>query len=180
MTKKQFKEINARLKKWRKMRGIDIESQRDGLVLNLLEELVEFGRAKNDLEKVDALCDMYIFLLNSYPLDSGIKTDRQHFGFNFMLSMIKEMNSLDIKDCRDDVIFRNEMMFLVYSIEFNLKELGYEPYLCMCETLQEIESRSGKYDANAKKWIKDTSKEAKAKWYKADYSKCRLDSKKAV
>ena len=43
----------------------------------------------------------------------------------------------------------------------------------MFETIKEISSRIGAYDENAKKWIKDESDEAKAKWYKADYEKAR-------
>ena len=39
---------------------------------------------------------------------------------------------------------------------------------------KEISSRTGSYDENAKKWVKDTSLEAKAKWYQADYELARI------
>ena len=39
---------------------------------------------------------------------------------------------------------------------------------------KEISSRTGAYDEKAKKWIKDTSDEAKAKWYQADYELTRI------
>ena len=44
----------------------------------------------------------------------------------------------------------------------------------MLETIKEISSRTGSYDESAKKWIKDTSEAAKAKWYKANYNLARL------
>ena len=44
----------------------------------------------------------------------------------------------------------------------------------MLETIKEISSRTGAYDENAKKWVKDTSDEARAKWYKPDYERARL------
>ena len=44
----------------------------------------------------------------------------------------------------------------------------------MDETIKEISSRTGAYDENAKKWVKDESDEAKAKWYQADYELARI------
>ena len=49
--------------------------------------------------------------------------------------------------------------------------LGYDPCICMMETIKEISSRTGAWDENIGKWVKDTSDEAKSKWYAADYSK---------
>ena len=43
----------------------------------------------------------------------------------------------------------------------------------MQETIKEISSRVGEYDESKKKWIKDKSPEAMAKWYKANYKECR-------
>ena len=40
---------------------------------------------------------------------------------------------------------------------------------------KEISSRTGAYDENAKKWVKDTSDEARAKWYKANYELARIE-----
>ena len=44
----------------------------------------------------------------------------------------------------------------------------------MDETIKEISSRTGVYDENAKKWVKDESDEAKAKWYQANYELARI------
>ena len=40
---------------------------------------------------------------------------------------------------------------------------------------KEISSRTGAYDENAKKWVKDESDEAKAKWYQANYELARIE-----
>ena len=55
------------------------------------------------------------------------------------------------------------------------KNLDYDFKIAMLETIKEISSRTGSYDENAKKWVKDTSPEAKAKWYKADYERARIE-----
>lgn len=44
----------------------------------------------------------------------------------------------------------------------------------MLETIKEISSRTGSYDEKAKKWVKDSTDEARAKWYQADYEKARI------
>lgn len=182
MTKEQFKEINARLEKWRESRDLTLESQKQGLVLNLLEELVEFGRAKNEYEKIDALCDMYVFLLNAYEIESlpDWKLDSIAVDFGSLLSTIETICNWKYSEIILDfeVSFDEILQGLALRFELAMKDLGYEPYLCMYETLQEIESRVGAYNPVLKKWCKDFSLEAQAKWYKADYAKCKLDSKK--
>ena len=50
-----------------------------------------------------------------------------------------------------------------------LWKLGYEPTEAMNQTLLEIESRSGSFDQDIGKWVKDTSPEAMTLRYKADY-----------
>ena len=58
---------------------------------------------------------------------------------------------------------------IVYATGALLK-LGVDPECAMDETLKEIESRTGKIING--KFVKDTSEEAKKRWYKADYKKC--------
>jgi len=53
-----------------------------------------------------------------------------------------------------------------------LYKLGYDPVCAMGETIHEIKSRRGSIGPDGK-WLKDKSPEAQAKWYKADYNKCR-------
>jgi hypothetical protein len=60
---------------------------------------------------------------------------------------------------------------IVFSVGAILK-LGYEPEDVMREVLKEINSRTGSI-VNGK-FEKDLSDEAKAKWYKADFSTCKI------
>lgn len=45
---------------------------------------------------------------------------------------------------------------------------------CYDFEIKEISSRTGRYDENIHKFVKDRSPETVTKWYKADYSKCRI------
>ena len=52
-----------------------------------------------------------------------------------------------------------------------------EGYLVnVLEELGEISSRTGAYDEASKKWIQDTSPEARSKWYKANYELARVSN----
>jgi streptogramin lyase len=44
----------------------------------------------------------------------------------------------------------------------------------MGEVIKEINSRVGAYNPETKKWQKDKSPEAQAKWYTANFSDCKL------
>ena len=63
------------------------------------------------------------------------------------------------------------IVFLINS----LTQDGYDAEKCLNETLLEIKSRTGHYDESIGKFVKDTSDEAKAKWYKANYDSCKLE-----
>ena len=53
-----------------------------------------------------------------------------------------------------------------------LTKLGYDPEKVLLEVGKEINSREGKMIDG--KFVKDKTSEAKAKWYKANFSNCKL------
>ena len=55
-----------------------------------------------------------------------------------------------------------------------MAKYGYHGDKVMDEVIKEISSRTGAYDPATKKWQKDKSPEAQAKWYTADFSNCKL------
>jgi len=61
---------------------------------------------------------------------------------------------------------------IVYAINA-IEHRGYNAEQCLEETLEEIGSRSGSYIPSEGKWVKSVTDEAKAKWYKADYERCK-------
>lgn len=63
----KFKEICQDLVQWKKERKLTFESQIKGYLPNFLEEVTEFNRAINDEERIDALCDIIVFSINSHP-----------------------------------------------------------------------------------------------------------------
>jgi len=77
---------------------------------------------------------------------------------------MKETDDYDHLDSSGDtVVFKVNEMY----------HLGYDPEKCLGEIYKEINSRTGTM-VNGK-FKKDKSPEAKAKWYKADFSKCKYE-----
>ena len=186
MTLEQEKHLQELLWKWREERHLTFQDQIDGLVGNLCEEMAEYYRATNDDEKIDALCDIYVFCMNS--LDSDLKVTRDDFNKTdfpriYALNDCKMVLLSEIKDNLDelklediDVNYFNLYLYaMMKNIEKETIKLGYDFYECMLETIKEISSRTGHYDENIHKFVKDKSEEAVKKWYKADYEKCRIE-----
>lgn len=53
-------------------------------------------------------------------------------------------------------------------------KLGYDADKALDETIKEINSRIGSINKKTGKFEKDLSEEAKKRWYKARYHKCKL------
>lgn len=178
LTVSQIKDIVIKLFVWRKDRKLSVKSQVVGLYKNIEEELKEYQESKEVTDKIDALCDISVFIFNS--LNSFVFTD--------LSKAINKYRGLDLPKSKEDFITGygrvanefpliksngnidpvNAVQVLGYVLAY-IDFLGYNPYISMVETLKEISSRTGSYSEKDKKWIKDTSEEAKAKWYNANY-----------
>ncbi len=185
MTLEQELELQELLKQWREERHLSIESQRDGLMGNLCEELSEYYRATNESEKIDALCDIYVFCMNSFDEDLKVTRDdldRKIFPRIYYLNDCKLLLITEIENKLNELkaetiiadTFNLYLYMLMKNVEYKTLELGYNFYECMLETIKEISSRTGHYDENIHKFVKDKSREAVKKWYKASYSKCKI------
>lgn len=178
MTLEQEQQLEQLLKQWREERHLSIESQRDGLIGNLCEEMAEYYRATNKSEKIDALCDMYVFCMNSLDEELKLLYNKYTSGPVYPAILKYSMRFSILQFIADDTVrhlnVNSAAYMLMKNIEREVKELDYNFYKCMMETIKEISSRTGHYDENIHKFVKDKSEEAKSKWYKADYEKCKI------
>ena len=188
-------EIYKGLAEWRAERGITAESQKEGYLVNIMEEFGELASALRDYEKfsatdypyptdkqeaeheiIDALCDIAIFTINA-GVDIGevklteIELKKSNLDADYILKqMVERCAFLSYFEWREAKSFNIILANCAYLCE----KYGYNFEIAMLETIKEISSRTGSYDEKAKKWIKDSSDEARAKWYKADYEKARI------
>ena len=188
-------EIYKGLDEWRAERKITAESQKDGYLVNIMEELGELASALRDYEKfsateqdtvkkqkaeyeiIDALCDISVFTINAgadIPCrlkDSAIYTSKISFSVENLCNLINDCVKFASDHDYKDGVYHNSILVNCAKL---CEHYGFNFEIAMLETIKEISSRTGSYDEKAKKWIKDESDEAKAKWYKANYELARI------
>ena len=190
-------EIYKGLAEWRAERGITAESQKAGYIVNVMEELGELASALRDYEKfsateqdtakkqkaeyeiIDALCDISVFTINVgadincneklESINTTTQTTRCNSSLSFLLS---ECGNFDYYGKLSSYVCFNQILLSCAKL---CEQYGFNFEIAMLETIKEISSRTGAYDENAKKWVKDTSDEAKAKWYSANYELARIE-----
>lgn len=157
----------------------DIKSTLGEIIVfeDTIQGKIEIALEKVEHEIIDALCDISVFTINAgaddipYPL------------IPFIIETKREFSVVDIFVAIADFIRADENGSPFNSYDFALilkycasvcEQYGFDFQKAMDETIKEISSRTGTYDKASKKWVKDTSDEAKAKWYKADYEKARI------
>ena len=193
-----LKQIYKGLKAWRAERGITAESQRQGYIRNVMEELGELAAGLRDYASwskcdlrfcqihkemaerviVDAICDIAVLTINAgadincneklESINTTTQTTRCNSSLSFLLS-----------ECGNFVYYGKFSSYVCFnqillSCAKLCEQYGFNFEIAMLETIKEISSRTGAYDEATKKWIKDTSDEAKAKWYKANYELARI------
>ena len=189
-------EIYKGLAEWRAERGITAKSQKEGYLVNVMEEFGELASALRDYEKfsateqdtakkqkaeyeiIDALCDISVFTINVgadincneklESINTTTQTTRCNSSLSFLLS---ECGNFDYYGKLSSYVCFNQILLSCAKL---CEQYGFNFQIAMDETIKEISSRTGSYDENAKKWVKDESDEARAKWYKADYEKARI------
>ena len=188
-------EIYKGLKAWRHERGITAESQKEGYIVNVMEELGELATALREYERfskpsypypknkkyaehgiIDALCDISVFTINAgADVDDNTKakviditkTTILNSSFSSLLSYCGDYAGyVKAFSCFNDILLVCAKLCENYGFNFEI---------AMLETIKEISSRTGSYDEVSKKWVKDESDEAKAKWYQANYELARIE-----
>ena len=149
------------------------------LAYNLPDDLAYYDTVKKvaEHEIIDALCDISVFTINAgadIPCEfkrTEIEWKKSSLDADYILKqMIEKCAEFSHFEWVDIPSFNIILANCAYLCE----HYGFDFQIAMDETIKEISSRTGAYDENAKKWVKDESDEAKAKWYKADYEKARI------
>ena len=190
-------EIYKGLDEWREERKITAESQRQGYLRNIMEELGELAAGLRDYASwskcdlrfcqihkemaerviVDAICDIAVLTINAgehIPCElkrTKIEWKKSSLNADYILKQL-------VENCAEFSYFEwgEEKCFNIILINcaYLCEHYGYNFEIAMLETIKEISSRTGSYNEATKKWEKDMSDEAQAKWYKADYEKARI------
>lgn len=155
MTREQFNEIKERLAKYREIRHLTYENQQAEFLGNAFEKVSEYFKAKDDLEKVKALCDIAVFCFNAFDLE--FKEIEKIYDYDTTkISIVEIVDNIDYataKFMKKEFEDPNNIYGLVFDCNHLCKNLGFDFYKCMIETIKEIESRTGYYDNELKKFV---------------------------
>ena len=177
-------EIYAQLKAWRHERGITAESQRQGYLRNIMEELGELAAGLRDYASwskcdlrfcqihkemaerliVDAICDIAVFTINA---GADIRDEYKPLS-------IDTTNTFSDLNCLLLYISTFDFKKILLNCAVLCEHYGYNFEIAMLETIKEISSRTGTYNEATKKWEKEMSDEARAKCYSANYELARI------
>ena len=132
---------------------------------------IEITLEKAEHEIIDALCDISVFTINA-GADIPCEDKPTRLELEPCLSLYNLLREIaDHQRC-----FNSITLCYVLGVCASLcHQYGFDFQKAMDETIKEISSRTGSYDEKAKKWVKDESDEAKAKWYQADYELTRIE-----
>lgn len=117
-------------------------SQKRNFEVNYTKELTEFFEAKrnkNEYEMIDSVCDMIIVAVNAghtLGLGKDFKWCEKYCRYNLDFTM---------------PLYDEKALILLCNF---LSNVGYDPYLCLLETIKELKSRDGKWDEDQGKWCK--------------------------
>ncbi|EAK3930305.1 hypothetical protein C1U56_02380 [Campylobacter jejuni] len=154
MTEIQFNEIKERLKQWRQERHLTYENQRKDFLGNVFEKASEYFRAKDDLERVEALCDIAVFCFNVFDtIDFDyyyeFRNSNENIEIYKLTDAISEVCYREIKK----IYAKSYIPLIISYCQYLCKNLGFDFYKCMLEKIKEIESRTGFYDERLKKFV---------------------------
>ena len=139
---------------------------------------LEISLEKVEHEIVDALCNISVFTINAgtdIPCSvkrTEIELKKSSLDADYILKqLVERCAGFSYFDSWNEASAFN---IILANCAYLCEQYGYNFQVAMLETIKELSSRTGAYDEKAKKWVKDTSDEAKAKWYKANYELARL------
>lgn len=186
------------IKNWSDERLITMNTpDRNGYNSMIVEELYERIKhgilAKDIYQEVDAICDVSVFAVGEiykYSVDA-----QEILGFGEIKEWIDTVNKELINTLKEsnigytsrivyylgefleteDVNTRvDAMRNMVVDSYTELYAIGFDADKCMNEVMKELNSRTGAYSEETKKWQKFKTPEAQALWYTADFSGCRV------
>ncbi|MBT0825137.1 hypothetical protein KJQ78_07705 [Campylobacter lari] len=151
MTREQFNKIKERLAKYREIRHLTYENQQEAFLGNAFEKISEYFKAKDDLQRVKALCDIAILFLNSFNAEFinitiNQNSSKKSYVMRDIVWDIQELmseinNKLDFEYIASED-FKDYEFDLIFKIECVVKDLGFNFYKCMIKAIKEIESKN--------------------------------------
>ena len=156
ITEKEFNLIKERLTDWKNKKDLIYENQREGFLSNAFGEVKEYFRAKNDLEKVNALCNIVVYCFHDFDIafqtllleGDGFDTSKITIA-----DIVCDLSSIVTEFHRNEIpdyTFIHKLVAYCFNLVNNL---DFNFYKCMLEIIKEVESHVWYYDESLGKFV---------------------------
>ncbi|ABS44638.1 hypothetical protein JJD26997_0295 [Campylobacter jejuni subsp. doylei 269.97] len=155
ITEKEFNLIKERLTGWKYNKDLIYENQRESFFSNAFGELRKYFRAKNDLEKVNALCNIVVYCFNDFDINCQEILEIHGFETNkiTIFDIVRDLSSITTEFHRNEIPDYTFIHRLVFDCFNLINNLGFNFYKCMLETIKDIESHAWYYDESLGKFV---------------------------
>lgn len=155
ITQKEFNLIKERLKDWKNKRDLSYENQREGFLSNAFGEVREYFRAKNNLKKVNALCNIVVYCFHDFDIDCQRLLEIEDVDLSkiTIVDVVYDLSTIVAEFHMNDIpnyTFIHRLFFNCFNLVNNL---GFNFYKCMLETIKDIESHVWYYDESFNKFV---------------------------
>lgn len=125
ITQKDFNLIKERLTDWKNKKDLSYENQREGFLSNAFGEVRKYFKAKNDLEKVNALCNMVVYCFNDFDIDCQTLLEIDGFDTSkiTIADIVCDLSSIVTEFHRNDIpdyTFIHRLVFDCFNLVNNL------------------------------------------------------------
>lgn len=185
------------IKNWSDERLITMNTpDRNGYNSMIVEELFErikHGILNKDVyQEVDAICDVSVFAVGEIYKYGTDAQDLLGYGdikdwiYNTNDGLMQHLKENNIEYTSRIVYYLGEfleseddgkvkaMANMIIDSYKTLYEMSFDADKCMDEVMKELNSRTGAYSEETKKWQKFKTPEAQALWYTADFTNCKM------
>jgi len=138
---------------------------------SIFKEIEKWNEERNLIKTpkdFDVYNDMSFIIEELYEMVTPLKSKEARVKALALMEVIKRD---DYKPTEEQII--DALGDVIVFATGSIRKQGYDTDIVMEEVLKEINSRTGNLIDG--KFVKDKSKEAQEKWYKADFSKAKIE-----
>lgn len=134
MKTEKLNHIQNRLQEWRDNTQLTRDYFKKDFVVKILENLTNYARAKNDLDRVHSLCEITILCLNAYEVEYILSMGENSSFYDLFMTIPTFLLKPNTNKAELQVVSHGADVIVTKCINF-IKKLGFKPYKCLLENL---------------------------------------------
>lgn len=134
MRVEKLNHIQERMAEWREDRQLTRDCFKKDFVVKILENLTNYAKAKNDLDRVDSLCEIAILCLNAYEVEHILSMGDNSSFYDLFMTIPTFLFNPNTNKAELQVVSHGADVIVTRCINL-IKKLGFKPYKCLLERI---------------------------------------------